>query len=58
MLEARVLVEEYRMEYNEYRPHSSLGYKTPMEFAASCIPSASATLRLQEYSQGTLAKVT
>lgn len=58
MLEAIVLVEEYRREYNECRPHSSLGYQTPREFALSCIPSASATLCLQEYSRVTLAKVT
>lgn len=32
LLEAQVLVEEWRREYNEQRPHSSLGYKTPQEF--------------------------
>jgi len=58
MLEARVLIEDYRREYNERRPHSSLGYQTPEEFAARCVPSGSATLRLQEHSQGLLAKVT
>lgn len=31
--EAKVLVEEWRREYNEKRPHSSLGYKTPGEYA-------------------------
>jgi putative transposase len=34
LLEARVLTENWRREYNEIRPHSSLGYKTPMELAA------------------------
>jgi putative transposase len=33
LLEAQVLVEEWRREYNEERPHSSLGYQTPREFA-------------------------
>jgi len=33
LLEARVLVEEWRREYNEKRPHSSLGYQTPRGFA-------------------------
>ena len=33
LLEARVLIEEWRQQYNEKRPHSSLGYKTPGEFA-------------------------
>jgi len=26
-------VETWRQEYNNYRPHSSLGYLTPAEFA-------------------------
>lgn len=32
LLEAKVVVEEWRRQYNEQRPHSSLGYKTPQEF--------------------------
>jgi putative transposase len=32
--EAQVLVENHRVEYNHMRPHSSLGYRTPSEFAA------------------------
>jgi putative transposase len=28
LTEARVVVEDYRREYNTFRPHSSLGYKT------------------------------
>ena len=31
--EAQVIVEIWRPEYNNYRPHSSLGYLTPVEFA-------------------------
>ena len=31
--EARALIEEWRIHYNEQRPHSALGYKTPKEFA-------------------------
>jgi putative transposase len=30
--EARVLCEGFRREYNEERPHQSLGYLTPQEF--------------------------
>jgi len=30
--EARVVIELWRREYNEERPHSSLGYLTPAEF--------------------------
>ena len=33
LLEARVLVEDWRIEYNTVRPHSALGYLTPTEFA-------------------------
>ena len=36
LLEAKVLVEEYRSHYNQERPHSALGYRTPAEFAALC----------------------
>lgn len=36
VLEARVLTEQWRDAYNRTRPHSSLGYKTPEEFAATC----------------------
>jgi transposase InsO family protein len=32
LLEARVIVESWRMEYNEKRPHSSLRYLTPSEY--------------------------
>jgi hypothetical protein len=30
------LVEEYRNHYNQGRPHSVLGSRTPAGFAASC----------------------
>ena len=36
LLEAKVLVEEYRNHYNCERPHSALGYRTPAEFGAAC----------------------
>lgn len=31
-LEAKVVIEDWRMHYNHERPHSSLDYKTPAEF--------------------------
>jgi len=33
LLEAQVLVADWRTEYNTYRPHSALGMLTPAEFA-------------------------
>ena len=47
--EAKVIVEDWRLEYNNHRPHSGLGYMTPAAFAASCIPSASPTAQPKEY---------
>jgi putative transposase len=35
--EARRIVEEWRQEYNSFRPHSSLGDLTPQEFAARAV---------------------
>ncbi len=40
LLEAKVLVEEYRNHYNRERPHSAFGYQTPAEFAASWEPAS------------------
>lgn len=34
LLEAQVIIEQWRLEYNGLRPHSALGYRTPDEFAA------------------------
>jgi len=35
LAEARHIIEAWRIDYNGVRPHSSLGYLTPKEFAAS-----------------------
>jgi putative transposase len=35
--QARALGALWKEEYNTERPHSSLGYKTPAEFAATCV---------------------
>jgi len=31
--EAQLLLEDWRLEYNHYRPHQSLNYQTPAEYA-------------------------
>ena len=36
LLEAQVIIEAWRIEYNTYRPHSSLGGLTPAEYAERC----------------------
>jgi putative transposase len=36
LLEAQVLVADWREQYNNYRPHSALGMQTPAEFARTC----------------------
>ena len=33
LFDARRKVTDWKVEYNEQRPHSSLGYRTPAEFA-------------------------
>jgi len=38
--EARVVVEDHRLDYNQRRPHSSLDYQTPATFAAGLASSA------------------
>jgi len=51
LADARGKIEQWRQDYNRHRPHSSLGDLAPMEFAESCIPSASPTVQLQEYNK-------
>ena len=46
LLEAKVLIERWRKQYNTIRPHSSLGYCPPApETIVPCLP-VSATLQL------------
>ena len=46
LFEAKVLIEQWRKEYNTIRPHSSLGYRPPAPETFQSMPSVSATLQL------------
>jgi transposase InsO family protein len=48
LVEARYVIEQWREEYNNLRPHSSLMYQTPARFSKTCVLSGSATLRQKE----------
>jgi putative transposase len=38
--EARTKIGSWRIDYNEVRPHSALGHRTPIEYArAGALPS-------------------
>jgi len=51
LAEARALGTAWHLEYSHRRPHSSLGYRTPAEFAAGCAASGFATLSPQQHSR-------
>ena len=36
---AQLLTDKYRTTYNHNRPHSSIGYQTPADFARQCFAS-------------------
>lgn len=46
---AQALGTAWRQSYNERRPHMSLGYRTPAEFARACAASVRATPSLQQH---------
>lgn len=49
--EAKVLIEDWRLDYNHHRPHSSLNYQTPAAFAASCAAAPLATLGERQHTE-------
>jgi putative transposase len=43
--DARRKIAAWQIEFNEERPHSSLGYQTPAEYARQLVPSSGSALR-------------
>jgi putative transposase len=56
LVAARKLTAAWREDYNHHRPHSSLGYVTPAEYAARCCSSVRPTASLQNSSGTTLVR--
>jgi putative transposase len=48
LAQARVALGCWRADYNDARPHSRLGWKTPSEFAITCKPRRDLALRYAE----------
>ncbi|QHO73869.1 hypothetical protein ACH79_15635 [Bradyrhizobium sp. CCBAU 051011] len=48
LAQARVALGCWRADYNDARPHSRLGWKTPSEFAFTCHPRRDLALRYAE----------
>ncbi|WP_342734582.1 IS3 family transposase [Bradyrhizobium sp. B117] len=48
LAQARVTLGCWRADYNDTRPHSQLGWKTPSEFAMTCHPRRDLALRYAE----------
>ncbi len=48
LAQARVALGCWRADYNDARPHSRLGWKTPSEFAITCHPRRDLALRYAE----------
>src|SRR5487761_1213317 len=51
LVEAQVVVEAWRVEYNTYRPHSSLGGLTPAEYHRQWTGKRGPVKSLQQYNQ-------
>ncbi|MDH2356491.1 MULTISPECIES: IS3 family transposase [unclassified Bradyrhizobium] len=48
LAQARVILGCWRADYNDTRPHSQLGWRTPSEFAMTCHPRRDLALRYAE----------
>ena len=52
LAEAKILIERWRREYNEFRPHSSLGYRPPAPETTLSRPPASVQLQQPAWAFG------
>ena len=52
LTEARVIIEDFRINYNTRRPHSRLGYRSPVNYAQ--LPAASTPVGLRPPPSGQL----
>ena len=48
LAQVRITLGCWRADYNDTRPHSQLGWKTPSEFALTCHPRRDLALRYAE----------
>jgi putative transposase len=48
LAQVRIALRCWRADYNDHRPHSKLGWKTPSEFARTCHPRRDLALRYAE----------
>ncbi|MGY2933020.1 hypothetical protein ACVWZ6_002622 [Bradyrhizobium sp. GM6.1] len=48
LAQARFTLGSWRADYNDTRPHSQLGWRTPSEFAMTCHPRRDLALRYAE----------
>ena len=46
--ELKYVADRWRMDYNHYRPHSSLDYMAPAAFATICLEQGPGSLRLTQ----------
>ena len=51
--EAQWVIDRWRNNYNQHRPHSSLDYQTPAAFAAGCANYARPTASVRQHSRST-----
>lgn len=56
--EARVVIEAWRNEFNQFRPHSSIGYRPPAPETRQPTEPVSAKLRLALLAAGTAERLT